>query len=946
MTQAVTQAAASAVSSSSASKPQLCLIDGSGFIFRAYHSLPPLTRPDGTPVNAVYGFTNMVLRLKEQLQVDYLAVIFDAGRKTFRNDLYVDYKANRPEPPEDLIPQFPLVREATLAMGIPAIELPGFEADDLIASYSKAALAAGMQVKIISSDKDLMQLVNDDVQLYDAMKQKMLGRDAVMEKFGVTPDKVIEVQALIGDSVDNVPGVPGIGPKTAAELIGQYGDVENLLAHLDEIKQPKRRQTLQAHAENARLSRQLVILKDDVPLPVPLETLGFALHCDDTLAAFLREQGFTSLLNRVGKAASTGASKAPVAQRQAATPAVAAAAIRVPVTPLETQYELVQDKAHLQQWVDKARAAGKVAFDVETDSLQALRAKLVGFSLAVEVGKACYVPLAHGTVAAQGDLLGDGATDIPQQIPLQEALEVLKPLLRDPSVVKIGHNMKYDMLVMRNHGLEIAPIEDTMLLSYVLDGTAHRHNMDALAERHLGHQTVTFSDVMATVGRKGATFADVELDKACAYAAEDADITLRLYEYLKPRLWQEGMAGMYECIERPLVPVLVAMEAEGVKVDTQLLQQMSQDFAKRMHALEQQAYALAGREFLLGSPKQLGEVLFDELKLDGGKKGKSGSYKTGADVLEELAEQGHALPKVLLDWRQLAKLKSTYTDALQQQVHPKTGRVHTSFSMAVTSTGRLSSSDPNLQNIPIRTEEGKAIRSAFIADTGRVILSADYSQIELRLLAHIAEIPELKDAFRRGEDIHKRTAAEIFGKSLDAVDDHDRRMAKTINFGIIYGMSAFGLASRLGMERAAAKAFIDRYFERYPGIAHYMEETKTFAAEHGFVRTLDGRKCTIEGMQVKALRAFAERAAINAPIQGTAADIVKKAMCAVHQALLEAGLCARMLLQVHDELLVEAPAEEAERVATLMKHTMEQVVRLDVPLVVDVGVGHSWAESH
>lgn len=926
----------------------LYLIDGSGFIFRAYHSLPPLTNPAGTPVGAVYGFINMILKLMEGRKADHVAVIFDAGRHTFRNDIYPEYKAHRPPPPDDLIPQFPLVREATLALNLPSIELAGVEADDLIASYTRAARAQGMEVVIVSSDKDLMQLIEEGVVLYDGMKQKNISFPEVQEKFGVTPDKVRDVLALIGDTSDNVPGVPGIGPKTAAELIHQFGTLEGVLAGTANIKQPKRREALEQNADKARLSYALVGLKEDVALPQPLDSLTVKQPTSETLMPFLQAMGFKSLMAKFGE--KFGMPAGNVAAPANATISNAASSVAPIIVPAQKNYTLVQDEATLAKWLDEARAAGMVAFDTETTSLNAMQADLVGFSLCSEAGNACYVPVGHkkqGEGAGGNDLFAvpAEASLVPGQIPLKRALVLLAPLLQDASVLKIGQNIKYDMLVLRKYGVTVTPIEDTMLLSYVLDAGKHNHNMDELAQLHLGITPISYDEVTGT-GKARISFAEVALDKALAYAAEDADITLRLWQAIKPQVVDAKLLTLYEAIERPLVPVVVAMEERGIAVSRPTLSELSTDFAKRLLVLEQEIHALAGHPFTIGSPKQLGEVLFDEMQLPGGKKSKTGAYGTGAEVLEELAEAGHVLPEKVLAWRQLSKLKSTYTDTLADEINPTTKRVHTSYSLAVTSTGRLSSNSPNLQNIPIRTEEGRKIRHAFEAAAGNLLISADYSQIELRLLAHIADIPSLKEAFRNGNDIHAITASQMFGMPVAEVNSDLRRKAKTINFGIIYGISAHGLASRLGISRSEAGAYIERYFVQYPGIQAYMERTKQFARQHGFVETLFGRRCHVPGINDRNpnMRNFSERAAINAPLQGTAADIIKRAMIAVEKAL--QGSAGRMLLQVHDELIVEAPEAQAADMAALLKAHMEAAAHLSVPLTVETGTGRHWGEAH
>ncbi|SEH25693.1 DNA polymerase I [Magnetospirillum fulvum] len=936
----------SAVSeSATASLRHLVLIDGSGFIFRAFHGLPPMSRSDGTPVNAVYGFTTMLLKLLNDSQADHIAVIFDSSRKTFRTDLYPEYKAHRPPPPEELVPQFPLVREAVRAFDVACIEMEGFEADDLIAAYARAATLQGAKVTIVSSDKDLMQLVGAQVSMFDPMKNRTIGPDEVFEKFGVGPDRVVDVQALCGDAADNVPGVPGIGIKTAAQLIGEYGDLETLLARAGEIKQPKRRQTLLDNAAMARLSRDLVKLRDDMDLPEPVSALAVRALVPERLAAFLAEQGFRSLINRLDL-------KAPPRPPVASTPVVATAteAAPAPAGFSRDQYDLVLDLDTLDRWIAAAIEAGIIGFDTETDSLDSMRARLVGVSLAVAPGRACYIPVIHNPPAAQGSLdFGDAPAESagPKPIPADQSLARLAPLLADPSVLKVGHNIKYDMQVLASLGVPVTPIDDTMLLSYVLDGASHGHGLDELAQLHLGHTNISFAEVCGT-GKSQITFDRVPLEKARDYAAEDADVTLRLHQFLKPRLLAEKMVEVYETLERPLIPVIVAMERAGLKVDRAFLQALSEDFGRRLADLEAEVIALNGGEaFNLASPQQLGKVLFETLNLPGGKKTKTGQWATGADILEDLAPL-HPLPARLLDWRQLAKLKSTYTDALVAQINPATGRVHTSFSLAATTTGRLSSSDPNLQNIPIRTEEGRKIRRAFIAEPGFCLISADYSQIELRLVAHVAGIEGLRTAFAEGRDIHAITASQVFGVPLEAVDSSLRRRAKAINFGIIYGISPFGLAAQLSIPQSEAKAYIEAYFGRYPEIRAFMEQTKEEARTHGFVRTPFGRKVFTPGIKDKngAARAFAERAAINGPIQGGAADIIKRAMVRLPAALVEAGLAARLLLQVHDELVLEAPEAEAEATIAVVRRVMEGAACLSVPLLVEAAAAASWDEAH
>ena len=915
------------------------LIDGSGFIFRAFHALPPMTRSDGTPVNAVMGFCNMLIKLIDGTDADHIACVFDYSSKTFRNEIYDRYKAQRPDPPEELVPQFPLLREAAKAFNLPVIEMEGWEADDIIATYTRIAREAGAEVTIVSSDKDLMQLIEEGVVMYDGLKGKEIRAPEVMEKFGVAPDKVVEVQALAGDSVNNVPGVPGIGIKTAAQLINEYGDLENLLAHAGDIKQPKRRENLIEHAEMARISRRLVMLDRNTPVPDGLEALKRHEPDADSLLGFLRSQEFRTLTGRAEawlgvRADAASAAAAPAGEAAAGSKPDAAA------NAAAAGYELVQTMEALERWIADAYRAGVMALDTETTSLDPMLAELCGISMSTASGAGCYIPVGHRQ--------RDAFDAKPEQLPLDKVVAALKPLLLDPAVLKVGQNIKYDLVVLRRHGLDVHPLDDTMLLSYVLEGGKHDHKMDSLAQLYLGRTTIPFKEVAGT-GKNQITFDHVPLDRARDYAAEDADITISLWQHLKPRLAREKVTTIYETVERPLIPVIAEMETQGVKVDRTELERLSGTFATRIDALEKEIHGLAGHPFTIGSPKQLGEVLFDEMGLDGGgKKGKSGAYTTSADVLETLAAQGHALPEKVLEWRQLSKLKSTYTDTLVTQINPQTGRVHTSFSMAAASTGRLASSDPNLQNIPVRTEEGRRIRTAFIAEKGHLLLSADYSQIELRLLAHVADIATLKEAFRDGLDIHAMTASQVFGVPLAEMDGETRRKAKAINFGIIYGISAFGLARQLGIGRDEAKAYIDAYFERYPGIRDYMERTRKQARETGYVTTLFGRKCHVPGINDKnpSTRGFYERAAINAPLQGSAADIIKRAMIVVPGAIADAGLKARMLLQVHDELLFEVPENEAEKTAALAKRVMEDAAHLSVPLTVETGFGHNWTEAH
>ena len=929
---------------------ELFLIDGSGFIFRAYHALPPLNRPDGTPVNAVLGFTNMLVKLISDMHVPNIAVIFDAARKNFRNDIYAEYKANRSETPEDLIPQFPLIREATEAFSIPGIELDGYEADDLIATYARLARAKGWPVTIVSSDKDLMQLVQDGVRMMDPMKNKFMGADEVMEKFGVTPDKVVDVQALAGDSVDNVPGVPGIGIKTAAQLINEYGDLETLLARAGEIKQNKRRESLIEHAEKARISKQLVALDAHIDPPMPLEDLKITHPDRDKLFAFLQEQGFRSVLTRMEK--KFGASDTLDTITPNPDASVTAAQDETLASPAPA-YELVQDEKALQAWVTRATEAGVVALDTETTSLTPAMAELVGISMSTAKGNGCYVPLGHRDPKGYSESfdfsMADKKTEEVDltQIPLKRALEILKPMLEDPSVLKVGHNIKYDLQMFLPHGIRVAPVDDTMLLSYVVDGSRHGHGMDELAQTFLNHQTISFKEVAGT-GKNQVTFDLVPIDKALTYAAEDADITLQLYHIFKPRLVQDSMTTVYETLERPMAPLIADMEFTGIKVDPSILKRMSNDFAKKIMVLEKNIHETAGQSFNIGSPKQLGDVLFGSMGLPGGKKTKTGGYSTSADVLEELSGE-HPIVDSILEWRGLSKLKSTYADALPEAINPKTGRVHTSYSLAGTNTGRLSSSDPNLQNIPIRTEDGRKIREAFVPEDGYALLSVDYSQVELRLAAELADIKQLKQAFHDGVDIHAATASQVFGVPMSEMTSDIRRNAKAINFGIIYGISGFGLARQLGISNHEAGEYIKQYLARFPELKKFMDDAKEYARAHGYVKTLYGRKCYLRGINDKnpAMRNFAERQAINAPLQGTAADIMKRAMIALKPALDAEKLGARMLLQVHDELLFEVPVDEKEPTETLVKKIMESAgIGLAVPLAVEAGWGDNWAEAH
>lgn len=925
----------------------LHLIDGSAYIFRAFHALPPLTRKsDGLPIGAVSGFCNMLHRYVEGNTgpdaPTHVAVVFDKGSHTFRNDLYDQYKANRDEMPEDLRPQIPLTRRATEAFNIACKEIEGFEADDIMATLACRAREAGGRVTILSSDKDLMQLVGDGVEMLDPMKNKLIDREGVMEKFGVPPERVVDVQALAGDSVDNVPGAPGIGIKTAALLINEYGSLEDLLDRAEEIKQPKRRQTLIEKREQIELSKKLVQLDEGMDLPFTLDDLEVRDPEPEVLLGFLKEMEFRTLTKRIADGLGVEAPVIPDATPEGANPRD-----EDPDWPAidPERYETVADMEALQKWIDRANERGTVAFDTETTGLNEMTCDLVGISLCVDPGHACYIPLTHRGESGEGLFESKDLTE--GQIPLEQALEALKPLLEDPAVMKIGQNMKYDAKVMARYGVQIAPIDDTMLMSYAMNAGLHGHGMDALAERYLSHTPIPIKEIIGS-GKSQITFDQVPIDKATRYAAEDADITLRLAKVFKPQLHRARVTRVYEGLERPMVPVLAQMEMTGIKVDREVLRNMSSAFAQKMAQLEEEIHELAGEKFNVGSPAQLGEILFDKMGLEGGKRGKTGKYSTGADILEDLATE-HELPRRVLDWRQVSKLKSTYTDALQEHINADTGRVHTSYSIAGANTGRLASNDPNLQNIPVRSEEGRRIRTAFIAPEGQVLVSLDYSQIELRILAHMAGIDALKQAFREGQDIHAMTASEMFNVPLDEMTPDIRRQAKAINFGVIYGISGFGLARNLRIPRGEAQGFIDRYFERFPGIRKYMDATVEFAKEHKRVETLFGRQIHTPEIAAKGPRAgFAKRAAINAPIQGTAADIIRRAMIRMPDAI--KGLPAKMLLQVHDELLFEVEKDAVDDLIGVAKEVMEgacdPVVKLDVPLVVDAGQGDNWADAH
>jgi DNA polymerase-1 len=923
----------------------LHLIDGSSFIFRAFHALPPLTRPsDGLPVGAVAGFVNMIWRYIEDNKgpdaPTHAAVIFDAAGPTFRDELYEAYKANREEMPEDLRPQIPLTREATRAFNLACIEKEGYEADDIIATLTRMAREKGGEVTIISSDKDLMQLVGEGVEMLDAMKDRRIGPKEVEERFGVPPEKVVDVMALIGDPTDNVPGAPGIGVKTAALLIREYGDLDNLLAHAEEIKQPKRRQTLIEYADQIRLSRELVKLDNHVPLDVTLCDLEVKRPDPEVLLDFLKKMEFRTITKRVAEALGV---EAPDIETKTAAERAPEAPEMPPFS--KAVYEAVTDRQALEKWIERINERGWVAIDTETTSLDEMRAELVGISLCIEPGHAAYVPLAHRPDSS-GDLFGSEAL-AEGQMSMEEALEMLKPVLEDEAVLKIGQNVKYDAKVFARLGIEMAPIDDTMLLSYAMHAGLHGHGMDTLSELYLGHKPVAIKELIGS-GKSQIRFDQVPVEKAVRYAAEDADVTLRLWELFKPQLHRKRATTIYETEERPLVPVLARMEMAGIKVDRDALSRLSSMFAQKMAALEAEIHELAGEKFNVASPSQLGEILFGKMGLPGGKRTKTGHWSTSAQVLEDLATE-HPLAAKVLDWRQLAKLKSTYTDALQAHIDPETGRVHTSYAIAGANTGRLASTEPNLQNIPVRTEEGRRIREAFVAEEGRLLVSLDYSQIELRIFAHMADIDALKHAFAEGLDIHTMTAAAIFEIPMEEVTPEIRRRAKAVNYGIIYGLSAFGLARNLRIPRSEAQEFIDAYLKRFPGIRAYQQEIIERARKQGYVETLFGRRIhTPEIESGGAQAAAARRAAMNAPIQGTAADIIRRAM--VHMERGIGDLPAQMLLQVHDELVFEVAEEAAKeliaRARAVMEHAPEPAVKLSVPLEVDAGKGRNWAEAH
>ncbi|MEO7814554.1 MAG: DNA polymerase I [Sphingomicrobium sp.] len=929
-----------------APQPHLYLVDGSSYIFRAYHRLPPLTNRHGQPAGAVYGYTAMLWKLADGLNKadgpTHMAVILDASSITHRNQLYDQYKANRPPPPEDLVPQFPMIRTATRAFSIPCIEEEGLEADDIIACYVTAALKVGWKVTIVSSDKDLMQLIDPDgqIDLLDTMNDRRIGREQVIEKFGVGPELVGDVLALMGDSVDNIPGIRGIGPKTATKLIQDHGTLEGALAAAPTMKPSKMQASLIEQADMARLSRELVRLVCEHPLPEPLEDLILTGIPPEPLRDFLEDQGFKTLLARMVGGQSGGASAGNVAAVMTSAPPAPAEAEIIIVD--RTKYETVTSVEALDAWIAEARHQGFVAIDTETDCIDCVVARLVGISLATAPNKACYIPIGHGL--SNGDMFAEA----PSQLAMDVVLAKLKPLLEDPAVLKIAHNLKYDWVMFAKAGIEIAPYDDTLVMSFDLDAGRSGHGLDELAKTHFEHECIAFKSVCGT-GQKQITFDQVPLDAATEYAAEDADICLRLWQRLKPRMTREGLTQVYQMVDRPLVGTVARMEQRGIKVDRDYLAKLSGTFAVEIAKLEGEVYEAAEGPFTIGSPQQLGSVLFDRLGLKGGRKGKSGQYSTDVTELERLADEGVPVAKLVLDWRQLSKLKSTYTDALQAQINPDTRRVHTSYSLSGAQTGRLSSTEPNLQNIPIRTELGRQIRDAFVAEPGHVLMSADYSQIELRLAAHMADVPQLKDAFAAGEDIHNMTALELFG----TVDRDSRGRAKTVNFAILYGISAWGLAGRLGVERDEGKAIISRYFERFPGIQSYINETLEFVRANGFTQTLFGRRTHFPNIRASnpTFRAGAERAAVNAPIQGTSADLIKRAMNRMDGALADAGLSdVRMLLQVHDELVFEVPLGKEEAAASVVRGVMsgaaEPALKLNVPLDVDVGWGEHWGAAH
>lgn len=928
-------------------KKHIYLVDGSTYIFRAYHALPPLTRKsDGFPVGAISGFCNMLDKLikdeREKNNLTHLLVIFDASGKTFRNDIYPEYKANRSSPPEDLIPQFPVIRKATDAFNVNHVEMLGYEADDLIASYAKAAINEKMKVTIVSSDKDLMQLVKEDVSMLDTMKNRLIQKNEVIEKFGVEPKKVIDVQSLAGDSIDNIPGVPGIGIKTAALLVNEYGNLDNLLEKASNIKQNKRRESLIEFADQARLSRELVTLKEDVKLPIPIKDIEIQSFDPKKLISFLKGMEFKTLTEK--KAREFNLNLEDVETQELELEFNKEKEVETEIKNEKDfnkfdykKYSTIINKNELDNWKRKITEKGYVAIDTETDSLNAIQANLIGFSLATDINEACYIPIKH-----------DNAD---KQIHIDDAIDFLKSINEDPSILKIFHNKKYDALVLDKYNIKVNSYDDTMLISYSLGSGGTRHSLDFLAKKYMSHSAISFKEIAGS-GKNQKSFNEISINEASIYAAEDADITFRLWKILRPRLMSEKISSVYETIERPLAKVIMDMEKNGVCVDEKILKDLSIKFENDIKKIEKECFEIVGKEFNLGSPKQIGEILFDKLKIKGGKKTPSGAWSTDAETLSFLASSGNILPKLLLEWRGLSKLKSTYTDALPNFINKNTKRIHTSYSMSSTSTGRLSSSDPNLQNIPIKNDEGKMIRGAFIAEEGYSLISADYSQIELRIIAHISDDNNLKKAFKNDIDIHSLTASEVFGVPIKDMSQDIRRKAKAINFGIIYGISPFGLSNQLDISRSEASDYIRSYFEKFPSIRDYMESTKEFAKNNGFVKTLFGRKCIIDdsGNRGPGGKAFMERAAINAPIQGTAADIIKRAMIKIPKNLKKENLETKMIMQVHDELIFETKDSEIEKTMSIVIKEMSEahkpVVDLSVDLKVEAASGKNWDQAH
>ena len=913
------------------------LIDGSGYIFRAYYALPPLTRKsDGLPVGAVSGFCSMLFKLLEDSKSNenlqkptHFAVIFDSARKTFRNEIYSDYKANRSEAPDDLAPQFEYIRKSVLAFNLPSVDLPNYEADDLIATYTEQILAKGAKVTIVSSDKDLMQLYRKDVRLFDPMKNKFITPEDIMNKFGVEPKKVIDVQSLAGDSSDNIPGVPGIGVKTAAELINQYGTLEKLLDNAHEIKQNKRRETLIENKDKAIISKKLVTLMKDAPAQRKIEEFQLKEIDKEKLYKFLREMEFNRLLSSVISA--YGEPKLVITKTESSVK-------EKQQNISKKNYHLISNEEEIEEWINEAEEAGELVIDTETSSLDAHQADLVGISLSTKIGKACYIPIAHKF---------DGCLD------KNIVIKKLKPLLEDKSVKKIGQNIKFDFIVLYKQGIKMNSMEDTMLMSYVLDAGKNRHNMDTLSEIHLQHKTISFKEIVGT-GKKEINFSDVELDKAMEYAAEDADITYRLYKIFNKNLKLEKLTNIYEIFEKPLIEILAFMEIEGIKVDNKFLKVLSEKFEKKINKIEKEVFKISKKEFNIASPKQLGEIIYNELKIAALKKTKKGSFATNAGVLEDLAFKGHKFPQLVLDWRQVSKLKNTYSDALPEHINPSTKRVHTSFLLAATTTGRLASSDPNLQNIPIKSEDGKDIRKAFISEKGFTLISADYNQIEMRILADLADVKELKKAFKNNEDIHTLTASQVFNIDIKKVDQDMRRKAKAINFGIIYGISQYGLAKQINVSNHEANEFLEAYFAKFPEIKVYMDDTIKFCRKSGYVNNVFGRRSHFNGINDKNfnVRNFQERAAINAPIQGSASEIMRLAMIRIDQKFKEMkNNKSKILLQIHDELIFEVPEKEAKNITKIIKEEMTSVTNSDlhafsIPLTVDINTGDNWGVLH